>query len=208
MLKIINLLTLFAFIVLTMGCSTVRTKQTDPIMRVALDSDTISEGSHARLQKALHKNGAWVVVDRSAGFRAITAEQDRQHKTDRFAAPEKYARWGEQFGVGGILIATQQCQPAITWSGRQYFQCLENLSLINATTGEVMAVSESEQETKNVNTAPDWTIAVEELTGNYPEKMVDNDNPNVTVKYKSALKDYRKQNETLYKNFKPVSQEE
>jgi hypothetical protein len=200
MKKLIVFLFAYLFLMVQTGCSSappIRTKHTDPIMRVAIDPDSVSRGSYVKLERALHLNGAWIVVDRAMGFAAIDKEQLREHQDmgDRFNPADKYAHWAKLFGVGGILIATQQCSGAyVSWGGGYYLRCNESLTLINATTGEVMAVAEDRQDTKNGDSSPDWTHAVEILTDNYPHRMISND-PNQTVEYDESLKNYRKQSQ-------------
>jgi hypothetical protein len=199
MKKLIVFLFAYLFLMVQTGCSSappVRTKHSDPVMRVAVDFDSVSPGSYARIQYALKKNGSWIVVDRGVGFNAVNKEQTMEHHTDsdRFGGDEKYAHWKKLYGVGGIVIATEQCHPAYAWGGAQYFQCLESLTLLNSTTGEVMAVAEDSQETVNISTAPTWTKIVDIMTDNYPHRMISND-PNQTVEYDESLKNYRKQSQ-------------
>lgn len=173
------------------ACATARTRTSDPVMRIAIDSDSIPAGSYARLEKALVESGKFIVVDRSAGFRAITKEQELQHTTTRFGSAEKYALWGKMYGVGGIFVGVQQCQAKqrIFLHG-DYLDCTLNLSLINATTGEVMAVSEKNADADN-EVAPEWTESVDALIDNYPKVFVSHEDLNRTVNYDASLAQYR-----------------
>jgi hypothetical protein len=169
-------------------------------MRVAIDPESISVGSYARLQAALSDTGKFVLVDRAAGFKAIAREQEIQHTTTRFGANEKYGLWGKMFGVGAVFVGTEQCRAAATILGRQYRDCVETLALVNATTGEVMAAGEV-REDADFDVAPRWDRAVEKLVEAYPKVFVDRHNPNVTVDYSSALMEYR--DATVPANQKP-----
>lgn len=204
MKKLIVFLFAYLFLMVESGCSSapppVRTRHSDPVMRISVFPKNISQGSYVRLQNALQSNGAWIVVDRANGFQAVDDEQGLEHESmaNRFDAAERYARFGKLYGVGGIVVATEQCNGGYgSWSG-QFSRCFENLSLINATTGEVMAVAEDIQDTVNSVTAPDWTRIVDKMTDNFPKRMINGKDPNQTVEYDQTLKDYRKQNETLY----------
>lgn len=191
---------LIVLAVLSSACSTVRTRSSDPVMRVTIDADSMSPSSYVRLQKAVFSSGKFVVVDRAAGFRAVAKEQEIQHTTSRFGANEKYALWGKMFGVGGIFVGAEQCKPVYGIWSKPYATCTQNLSLINATTGEVMAVSEVNEDSDGP-IEPSWGKAVYALIDEYPRVFIDKHNPHQTVKYDSALEEYREK--TVIENVKP-----
>lgn len=199
-----NIILLISLVYLSFGCATARTRSSDPVMRVAIDADSISRAAYVRIQNALMESGKFVVVDRAMGFRAIAKEQEMQHETTRFGDNEKYALWGKMYGVGGIIVATLQCGVVTSgWTHQNYNDCIENLSLINATTGEVMAVSEEHVETAQYNAvSPEWTAAVDAMIENYPKTFIDKHDPNRTINYSNSLVEYREK--TVPQNRKPA----
>lgn len=181
---------LIILLVLTSACATNRTRSTDPVLRVAIDAASISPGSYARLQKALVDSRQFVVVDRSTGFRAVVKEQELQQTTTRFGDNEKYALWHKLYGVGGIFVALQQCEEKHSIFGTDYLKCTINLTLINATTGEVMAVAEEFEDT-GISIAPEWKDTVETLIDHYPKVFITKSDLNQTIKYDDTLVEYR-----------------
>lgn len=174
------------------ACSTVsRVRLNDPVLRVAIAAESVPQGSYMRLQRSLVESNAFVVVDRAAGFRAIDKEQRLQHKTSRFGKDEKYADWGSLYGVGGIIVGSQQCEIRNAYNGSHYYRCLENLSLIDVTTGEAIAVSEKQVEVPGTIDSPDWTEAVNQLIESYPKVFADNKNIHQTISYSGSLQDFR-----------------
>ena len=149
-----------------------RTKYTDPVMRVLLDPDSIQEDHHARIQRALVESGKWQVVDRARGMEALKKEQDNLHvnEGDRYQNEQKYAHWGRLYGVGGVIIAQADCQMKSNLFGKVYKACLQHLSIVNASTSEVIAAVEarSDSETGIIGWAPDWDEAVEKLNTAFP----------------------------------------
>lgn len=183
------------------ACATARTRTSDHVLRVAIDADSITPGSYARLQSALFDSGKFIVIDRSSGFRAIAKEQEIQHGTTRFDSVEKYALWGKMYGVGGIIIGFQQClirQKA--FFHQNYLECVETLSLLNSTTGEVMSIAEVKADAED-QVAPEWTEAVELLVKKYPKHFATRHDLNRTVNYDSSLTEYREK--TVIENKKP-----
>ena len=193
------------------GCAAApvrRTKNSDPTMRVAIDAGRLFPKELARLQNAIYKSHAFVVVDRGQGFAAIDREQRRQHvdQTDRFSPEEKYARFAKLYGVAAIITATDDCR-GFRGLLKNYYVCTQNLALVNATTGEVMATGESKEESQ----APEsfnWENSVEKLIENLPTHMVDNSNPNLTTKYTGPQVDYRKKNAEADAEAKRVKEQE
>jgi hypothetical protein len=191
--------------VMMVGCATARTKSSDPVMRIAIDAKSMPQASYVRLQRALVQSGKFVVVDRANGFRFIDNEQKLQHNTDRFGNDEKYAEWGKMYGVGGVVIGIQNCQLRFGWSG-EYFRCMENLSLIDVTTGEAISVAEDMQDTEYRIDNPSWDKAVDQMIDAFPKTFVTRDNLHQTVDYSSSLRDYREQI-SKHEDRKPASQE-
>ena len=177
------------------GCASMaRNRYSDPVLRIAIDGDSIdSVQDHARLQNSLVESNFFVVVDRGSGFDAINKEQElvHQEKKERFGTNEKYARWGKMYGIGGILVATQSCSWQTSISNAVYKKCLQDLTLINATTGEVMASSEAISESEDAIPTASWNKTVDLLISHYPKKYIDRDHPNQTIEYSSALENYR-----------------
>jgi len=175
------------------ACSSLpaRTTSTDPVMRVAIDADSISAGSYARLVHALIRSGKFIVVDRSAGFKAVTKEQEIQHTSTRFGREEKYSLWGQLYGVGGIFVGTEQCEQKSSFLVQKaYRSCLQNLSLIDATTGEIIAASEVAQDS-DYSISAAWDQSVTEIVQEYPTRFVDKDDLHRTREYSPTLNDYR-----------------
>lgn len=182
------------------GCATSRTRHTDPIMRVTVDADSLPREAYVRLQKDLFKSRRFIVVDRAAGFRAIAKEQEIEHTTTRFGANEKYALWSKMYGVGGIFVGTEQCKLVKGMFHHPYAECVQTLTLMNATTGEVMAVGEATEDSDGP-IEPSWKNAVAEVIDTYPSTMIDKHDPNLTIKYDSALVEYR--DNAVMQNQKP-----
>lgn len=186
--------------VLTSACSTapspvVRTKQADPIMRVAIDPENLPEDSYMRLEMALFRDGRFQIVDRGRGFRAALQEQELQHKENgnRFSARDKYALWARMFGVGGVIVAHQSCREFEGFSGLIYNKCHLNLSIIDASTGEIISMGEAKAETEGSQQNPGWGGAVDSLAENFPKTMINPADPHQTMKYSQTLMQYRKQ---------------
>jgi hypothetical protein len=171
------------------ACSTVRTRNSDPVMRVAIDADSMAPQAYVRLQNALFMSGKFTLVDRAAGFKAMAKEQEIEHGTTRFGANEKYALWSKMYGVGGIFIGNEECKQKRNIFGKILADCTQNLTLINATTGEVMAIGEEIEESNGIE--PQWNNTVEAMLKTYPHTMIDAHNPNLNQKYDDALVEYR-----------------
>lgn len=177
------------------GCASTRTRYSDPVMRVMIDPDSIKANEYVRLQAALVQSGKWEVVDRGMAYRALKKEQDRQHvgESGRFGDEEKYARWGELFGVGGIVVARSQCEVAqSSWSGKPILRCLQFLSVVDARTGEVITAVEGESNDGKhfygqTKVTASWGDTVEQLNESFPEYFEGN-------KYTSRLVEYRTEN--------------
>ena len=159
------------------GCATPRTKHSDPAMRVFVDPDSLDKKNLPRLKAALQATGKWIVVDRDAGYNAMNKEQDRQHKDseNRIEQKERYAVWGKQYGVGGVITASSQCSASKRFmANRTDFDCVQNLQVMDAKTGEVLATAEGLGTDGSffyaeMNIAPSWTETVEKLNESYPK---------------------------------------
>ncbi len=185
-----NQLSLVLVLILTIGCSTARTRNSDPVLRIAVDADALDRSTYARIEHALFMTGKFVVVDRNMGFKAVAHEQDIQNKSTRFGSNEKYALWGQLYGVGGIIVSTQNCQMYINWLSNANIKCTQNLILLDATTGEV--ISSSENDVTN-SPAPDWLETVAKLIDNYPKNFIDTDHVHQTIHYDKTLRKYREE---------------
>lgn len=178
--------------VMSVGCATSRTRSSDPVMRIAIDADSMPIESYVRLQAALVKSKEFIVIDRAAGFQFMDKEQRMQHESNRFEKAERYAEWGKMYGVGGVVVGIQACSAVYGWTG-PHLKCQENLSLIDVTTGETLAVSEDTQNTDMQIANPSWEDAVNEMIDHFPKTFVNDDNLHQTVEYQSVLKSYRAQ---------------
>lgn len=178
----------------TTGCSTARTKWTDPTMRVLIDPDSISADHYVRIQQALVASGKWVVVDRGAGYKAMALEQERAHRDhiDRFEDKEKWARWGHMYSVGGIVVAHAQCQRETHWLVKSRYQlCHQYLAIMSATTGEVIATAEdsNSSDLNEESIAPSWEDVVAKLNNAYPEKYEPNKDHKILDDYRDLSKE-------------------
>lgn len=169
-----------------------RTKWTDPVMRVMIDPDSIDSKNYMKIVYALHETGRWIVVDRSSGFRAIKKEQEMLHRqeVDRFADREKYAHWGRLYGVGGVVVAQSTCQRLRTFGGSPYLKCTQNLAIIHANTGEILAVAEESAENESGwDEPPSWADTVFVLTENFPKHFEASKNSERLEEYKDLSKE-------------------
>jgi len=158
-----------------------------------LDPDSISENHHVRIQQALVESGKWEVIDRASGYKALKKEQDLIHRNevDRYSDREKWSRWGEIYSIGGVVIAHAACERRSTlFLGRPYLHCLQHLSIVNATTGQVIAAVDAiaEGETGDEKIVPSWSEAVRKLNNAFPDNYVPS-------KEHKALSDYKDQSE-------------
>ncbi len=180
--------------ILMMGaCAEKRTKYSDKAMRIMIDPNSVDSANYVRLQQALMQSGKWWVVDRYKAFKAVKKEQERQHRqeADRYDDKEKWAMWGKMYGVGAIIVANAQCQTNFTWMAHNPYElCLQSLSIVDASSGELITMISHEQEGGIAKTyiAPEWYDAVDKLNSAYP----DNFKP---VAYTDRLKDYQKEAE-------------
>lgn len=170
------------------GCSTARTKFTDPTLRVMIDPASLPAAHHARVQQALHRNGKFIVVDRSAGYLALKEEQNREHKTesDRFLDKEKYALYGKVYGVGSIVVGHVECVTQDGFFRHAFNHCRQYLAIVDARSGEVITTAEGEADSGSYtyNEAPDWTDVVNDLADNFPKNYEPNKDHQILRDYK------------------------
>lgn len=181
-----KLIILIALVLIGCGGKTIkRTRYSDPSLRIFLDPASIDEKNFVRIQAALMATGKFFVVTRQAGFRAIKAEQERLHRdeVDRYNDREKWAHWQELYSVNGIVRAASQCSQKYTILQTPYQKCTQFLSIINASTGEVIVAIENVKEADYRETAS-WYKTAEILVDNYPENYE-------VKKWHKKIEDYR-----------------
>lgn len=172
-----------------------RTKKTDKTMRVMIDPVSAS-GHYINVQTALVSSGAFVVVDRSNGFRALTQEQDRayKHQSDRFSNNQKFAHYGKLYGVGAVVVAKAQCRYVQSlWRNTPVQKCKLFLNLVDANTGEVVVGIRDEAVAERLAN-PDWENAVDKLISVYPEYFT-------KEKLDERLQRYMDESEENYKQY-------
>ncbi len=166
-----NLLVI-SILVLLASCSTARTKYSDKNMRVMINPEGLSEVEYMDIQDRLVETGAFTVVDRSRGIKAIKREQNEQHvsEKDRYEDREKFAHWGKLYGVGSVIVAHSECQnrPNAWRVNELRNYCRLFISLIDTNTGEVMISANDEYKAEFMQ-RPSWEDAVEKLVKKYPE---------------------------------------
>ena len=182
-----RLIAISALVVLSACSSTeVRTKFTDKNMRLMVDPDKVDEAQHVRLQTALVKTDRWTVIDRKDGFSAIKKEQDREHRndSDRFSDQEKWAQWGQLYGVGAILVPHVDCYlKQNLFSPRLSKHCVQFLRLVDANTAEVILAVEGSSSSVESDT-PDWYETVEKLGEEYPTQFTEEKISERLIRYK------------------------
>lgn len=154
-----------------------RNKFSDPSMRVMVDPEGIPARDYIRVVSALKKSGKWFVVDRRDALRAIFKEQKMIHRThpDKFKDEEKYSIWGRLYGVGGVVIAHADCMRKDSFWIGYHTVCKQNLAIVSANSGEVIATAETDNNDAEFNYSgdiqigSDWTDAVSELNDNFPK---------------------------------------
>lgn len=183
---------LFTLLMFNACASVPRNKFTDKNFRVMIDPDSIDAKNYVRIQTALIKSKKFVVIDRASGFKAMKKEQDRLHKTNptRFRNREKWAHWGEMYGVGGIVVAHIQCTIGKSLFGGNLNNCLHFLSIVDANTGVVIAaVEESSYSKLSYTMAPSWEDTVEELLEEYPTHFEPNRDHENLIYYRALSKE-------------------
>lgn len=175
-----------ALLLTIVSCSSKETRHrdSDKSLRTMIDPNAIDPQNHVTLQNALISSGKWYVIDRSKGFKAVLNEQDRQHKVEqeRFSDKNKYAHFGELYGVGSIVVPHLQCATndyntlvgiahlATLGTFHNNFVCSQYLELIDTSTGEVLSSVRHDYKTDSPATSEmNWSEAVEKLNDNYPK---------------------------------------
>ncbi|NBW99613.1 hypothetical protein EBR03_08585 [bacterium] len=151
-----------------------------------VDPDKVDEAQHVRLQTALVKTDRWTVIDRKDGFSAIKKEQDREHRndSDRFSDQEKWAQWGQLYGVGAILVPHVDCYlKQNLFSPRLSKHCVQFLRLVDANTAEVILAVEGSSSSVESDT-PDWYETVEKLGEEYPTQFTEEKISERLIRYK------------------------
>lgn len=177
-----------------LGCSSQqRTKWTDPAMRVMVDPDGLPAREYIRIVHALKASGKWFVVDRKDGLKAIFKEQRMIHRQypDKFKDEEKYSIWGRLYGIGGVVIGRADCvRRSGFWSG--YTRCKQNLAIISANSGEVLATAEDDNDdaeldrSGDIQIGSDWTDAVNKLNNDFPKNYE-------PMKYSKEMRQFREE---------------
>lgn len=178
-----NILCVIVAITLS-GCASppIRTKWADKNMRVMIDPDSLSADDYIAVQTALVKEGRFMVVDRSSGYKAIKAEQERLHRVeaDRYEDKEKWAHWGKMYGVGAIVVGHSQCvrTTKLFSFNPNVYQCKQFLSLVDANSGEVISAVEGLAEnpvqgnnfgSESFSKSMDWSRTVADFVDAYPK---------------------------------------
>ena len=186
----LNKTILFSLGLFLVSCaSTPRTKWTDKGMRIMIDPDGIGADHFVRIQNALMRSKRFVVVDRGNAFKAIQKEQERTHvnQANRFNDYEKFAHWGELYGVGGVVSAHVQCYNSWTWySENVRKECVQYLAIVDTNTSEVIVTAEDRTYGFDIGIAPSWDDIVEKLVDNYPANFEPNKN-NARLEYYREL---------------------
>ena len=161
---------------LLVSCSSLpeKTRWNEVAMRVMVDPDSIPESQYVVLISSLMQSGRWSVIDRARGWEAVKQEQERTHvsEPERYDSRYKWAMWGKMYGVGGVIVANVQCEEQRTWFlNRRYLVCAQALSLVDASTGEIITTSYDrvEGETELVYVPPSWDKAVNKLALSFPK---------------------------------------
>ncbi len=138
-----------------------------------VDAEGVDALGRMQIQAYLLKSGRFYVVDRAEGFSAAVREQERLHRShaDRFSPEEKYALWAKLYGVGGVIVAKSSCNKMAGFLAYTYYlRCVQILTLVDATTGEILAseVHEADGENFAFNHGPDWKDAVNNFADSVP----------------------------------------
>ena len=145
-----------------------------------IDPDSIDEYSYNSILQALVKSDKFTVVDRGRGWLAVKKEQDRLHSGDeskRYDNKEKWAHWAKLFGVGSVIAANTECQKVASFmsSSRTYLHCKQNIYMVDANTGAVIAAFSGEGDGPSTRgndyIMPDWVDTVVGLVEAYPKKF-------------------------------------
>lgn len=159
------------------GCSSSPVRKTEemtrwkaPEMRIAIYSPRLDGMATAQVQDALQSTGRFWIVSRGQGLEAIFAEQNMTHRDqlDRFEGKEKWAHWGKIHGVGAVILAQDTCSRVSSWGGQIFMRCQQSLSMLDATTGELIASAIETVDGGYDQLSPDWTESVNKLVRHIP----------------------------------------
>lgn len=150
-------------------------KWTAPEMRIAVYSPDLPSMSQSQVQDALQETGRFWIVSRGEGLKAIFSEQEMLHRDqmERFENKEKWAHWGKAHGVGAVMFAQNRCQEVVSYGGHIFLRCQQSLSMIDATTGEVIASALETVDGEVDRLPPAWTDTVEKLVKHIPRMWVE-----------------------------------
>lgn len=165
-----------AFLLLLSSCASgpkvVRSKETDAQLRVFVDPDILPE-HHVQIVRALVQTGHYDVVSRNEAFTAVLREQERQHgfSARRYNPKERWAWVQEFYGASAVISARPTCVQKQSWTGRWKHFCKQEISLINASTGQVIVAvaGENEEDYVAAYSVPDWDAVVQKMTDEYPK---------------------------------------
>jgi hypothetical protein len=151
------------------------TKWTAPEMRIAVYAPDLQDVSVAQVQDALQSTGRFWIVSRGAGLKAIFDEQNMLHRDshDRFENKEKWAHWGKAHGVGAVILAQDRCHTVADWSGHYSLRCQQSLSMIDASTGELISSAVEIVDGTYDRLPPSWDESVEKLVKHIPKLWVE-----------------------------------
>jgi len=167
-------LIIFISSLMLFGCaSTPNTKWNDKNMRVMIDPDSVDQKQYNKVLAAVMRLNKFTVVARGRGFKAVQREQERLHGEDtehRYSDREKWAHWGELYGVGAIIVPTVNCRATQHAIGvHNYNSCEQFLRIVDANTGQILVMVEGENEADRMSMAPDWNEVAYNLHELYHE---------------------------------------
>lgn len=179
MKKLIWIFSLLSLMIFLVGCASAPpkrpTKWNDKNLRVMVDPDSVDHKVYVKIISALVKSRRWTVIDRGYGFKALKREQERLHEEgqgERFHDAEKWAHWGKMFGVGAVIVGSAECYHVLYLNSRLK-KCTQFLHLIDASTGEILAMGEDIAEAEFHLITPNWDNTVANLQEAYYESFVE-----------------------------------
>jgi hypothetical protein len=195
--------------VLEQGCSTARTKYSDKNMRVMVDPEGMDYQNQLALQTELVKTDKFTVVDRNEGFKAIKQEQLSAFRTeaDRYADREKFAHWGELYGVGSVIVANVGCGEKTHWWNNQtvYMECHQYINMVDTNTGEVIVAVDNVVSLDRSDALP-WSDIVEKLVDNYPRNFEEHKLHKRLIEYKDQTEKMSQEQRHLQNPPQPMQQ--
>lgn len=144
-----------ALVLLVTGCASTQSKFTwrDREARLMIDPSGIPAEHYTMIQDALLKSDRFVVLKRPTELDANTRER-ASVKPD--VQKSRWLEWSKKFDVGGVVSAHVQC-----FQKKNAEQvCHQFLAIVNAETGESVAIAEGENTGQVVigseYIVPDW----------------------------------------------------